>query len=85
MLDMSKVLLFVKSLDMRDCESVGLLLETNDGVTVDWTVVKGVCGMIDKHSDWKEKGFLSAGLAVETRAEPISTLVKETRRWLELA
>ena len=34
-LDTSRVLLFVKSMDMRDREQVGLLLETDDGLTDD--------------------------------------------------
>ena len=34
-LDTSRVLLFVKSVDARDQEQVGLLLETDDGLTAD--------------------------------------------------
>ena len=34
-LDTSRVLLFVKSVDERDREQVGLLLETEDGLTAD--------------------------------------------------
>ena len=34
-LDTSRVLLFVKSVDERDREQVGLLLETDDGLTAD--------------------------------------------------
>ena len=34
-LDTSRVLLFVKSVDERDREQVGSLLETEDGLTVD--------------------------------------------------
>ena len=43
LLDTSRVLLFVKSVDERDREQVGLLLETDDGLTADWAVVKRVC------------------------------------------
>ena len=43
-LDTSKVLLFAKSFDLLDHDNVGLLLETNDRLTVDWAMVKGVCG-----------------------------------------
>ena len=34
-LDTSKVLLFVRSFDLLDRDNVGLLLEKNDGLTVD--------------------------------------------------
>ena len=47
-LDTSRVLLFVKSVDARDREQVGLLLETDDGLMTDWAVVKRVCGRFDK-------------------------------------
>ena len=39
-LDTSHVLLFVKSMDVRDRGQVGLLLKTDDGLTADWVVVK---------------------------------------------
>ena len=82
-LDTSKVLLFVKSFDLLDRDNVGLLLETNDGLTVDRAVVKGVCGRIDKRRDWKEKGSSIVGPTLKTRADPTPTRTKETRRWLE--
>ena len=63
---------------------MGLLLETNDGLIINWAKIKGVCGWIDKRRDWKEKGSLPAGPTVETRAELSPTRVKEMRRWLEL-
>ena len=69
MLDTSKVLLFVKSFDLLDRDNVDLLLETNDDLTVDWAVVKGVCGRINKHKDWKEKGSSPIGPTVETRSK----------------
>ena len=84
MLDTSKVLLFVRSFDLLNRGNVGLPLETNDGLTVDWAVVKGVCGRIDKRRDWKEKASSPARLAVKTRAKPTPTRVEETRRRLEL-
>ena len=34
-LDTSRVLLFIKAVDGRDQEQVGLLLETDDGLTAD--------------------------------------------------
>ena len=51
-LDTSRVLLFVKSVDERDREQVGSLLETEDGLTTDWAVVMRVCGRFDK---WQER------------------------------
>ena len=51
MLDMSKVLLFVKSFDLLNRDNVDHLLQTNDELMVDWAVVKGVCGWIVKHRD----------------------------------
>ena len=79
-LETSKVLLFVTSFDLSDCESVGLLLETNNGLTVDWAMVKGVRGRIDKHRYKKGRGSSPAGQAVETRAEPTPTQAEEKRR-----
>jgi hypothetical protein len=50
-LDTSRVLLFVKSVDARDRERIGSLLETDDGLTADWAMVKRVCGRVDKRRD----------------------------------
>jgi hypothetical protein len=47
-LDTSRVLLFVKSVDARDREKIGLLLETDDGLTANWAVVKRVYSRFDK-------------------------------------
>jgi hypothetical protein len=47
-LDTSRVLLFVKSVDARDREKISLLLETDDGLTANWAVVKRVCSRFDK-------------------------------------
>ena len=47
-LEMSKVLFFLMSFDSCVWESMGLLLETNQGLTTDWATVKEVCNMIDK-------------------------------------
>ena len=40
MLDMSKVLLLVKSVNLLDREKVGLLLEMDEGLMADWIEVK---------------------------------------------
>ena len=55
-LDTSGVLLFVKSVDVRDQEKVGLLLESDDRLTADWAVVKRVCGRFDKRREWADNG-----------------------------
>ena len=81
-LETSKVLVVVTSFDSRVRESVGLLLETNPGLTTYWATVKQVCRRIDKRRDWK--GSSPAGPAIEIRAEPRPTRMEETRRWLEL-
>ena len=49
--DISRVLLFVKSVDARNREQVGLMLETDDGLTADWAVVKRFCGRFDKRRE----------------------------------
>ena len=55
-LDTSRVLLFVKSVDERDREQVGSLLETEDGLTTDWAAIKRVCGHFDKWREWADNG-----------------------------
>ena len=42
-LDTRKVMLFIKVIDVRDQEKVGLPLEIDDGFTTDWAMVKRVC------------------------------------------
>ena len=44
-------MLFVKLFDLLDVNNVDLILETNEVLTVDSAVVKGVCGRIDKRRD----------------------------------
>jgi hypothetical protein len=68
-LDTSRVLLFVKSVDARDQEKIGLLQETDDGLTADWAVVKRVCGRFDKRRDWAEADSVGAGGAMTKRVE----------------
>ena len=58
-LDKSKVLLFIKSIDPLDQEKVGLLLETDEGLTTDWAMVKRVCSRFDKQREWNEEGSTS--------------------------
>ena len=68
-LDTNRVLLFVKSVDVRDQEQVGLLLETDDKLTADWAVVKRVCGHFDKLREWVGKGSTGTGLVAESKLE----------------
>ena len=84
MLETSKVLFFITSFDSSVRESVGLLLDSNRGLTTNWATVKEVCSRIDKRRDWKEKGSSSVGPVVEIRAEPTPTRAEVTRRWPEL-
>ena len=69
-LDTSHVLLFVKSVDARDREQVGLLLETDDGLTADWAVVKRVYDRFDKRREWVDKGSIGAGSVAARKLEP---------------
>ena len=55
-LDMRRVLLFVKAVDALDREKLGFLLETDEGLTTDWAVVKGVCSRFDKRREWSVGG-----------------------------
>ena len=83
-LDTSRVLLFVKAVDVRDRDQVGLLLETDDGLTTDWAIVKGVCSRFDKRHEWGDEGS-SAVRPVPARKfdEPSPTRKEESRDWLE--
>ena len=83
-LDTSRVLLFVKSVDERDREQVGLLLETEDGLTTDWAAVKRVCGRFDKRREWADNGATGSGSVVARKLEPAPQVRREeTREWLE--
>ena len=83
-LDTSRVLLFVRSVDERDREQVGLLLETEDGLTADWAAVKRVCGRFDKRREWADKGATGPGPVAARKLEPTPQARREeTREWLE--
>jgi hypothetical protein len=83
-LDTSRVLLFVKSVDAGDREKIGLLLETDDGLTADWAVVKRVYCRFDKRRDWAEKDLVGAGAATTKKVEATPPAKKEeTRRWTD--
>ena len=62
-------MLFVKLFHLLDHNYVELLLETNEGLTVDLAMVKEVCGLIDKWRNWTYKGSSVVGPTAETRAE----------------
>ena len=59
MLDTNKVLLFIKVVDARDREKVGLLFETDDGLTTFWAIMKRVCNRFDKRRKWNDGGSSS--------------------------
>ena len=50
-LDTSKVLVFIKSVDEVDWEKVDHLLETDEGLTANWAMVKRFFGRFDKQQD----------------------------------
>ena len=60
-LDTSMVLLFVKSVHVLDREKVTLLLETDDGLTADRAVIKGVCALFDKRCKWRDEVSKASG------------------------
>ena len=66
MLDTSKVLLFLKAVDVRDQEKVGLLVEDDVGLMMDWAAVKRVCSRFDKRREWIAEGS-SSGQAFPRR------------------
>ena len=83
MLDTSKVLLFMKTIDPLDQEKVGVLLETDEGLMADWAMVTGVVSRFDKPREWNDVGSSTADPIAEKRPEEIPTRSEETRRWLE--
>ena len=60
-LNTSKVQLFVKSVDVLDGEKVGILLETDEGLTTDWATVKRVYSRFDKRREWNDVGSSMTG------------------------
>jgi hypothetical protein len=81
-LDTSRVLLFVKSVDARDREKIDLLLETDVGLTADWAMVKRVCGRFDKRRDWAETDSVGAGAVTTKKVEATPPARREeTQRW----
>ena len=65
----SRFPLFVKSVNALDRESVGPLLETEEGLMDDWAVIKGVCSRFGKWREWRDKGLLTAGATVGRKLE----------------
>ena len=76
--------MFIKSVDKEDREKVGLLLETDEGLTTDWAVVKRVCSRFDKRQDSNNEGSSTTGATTWKKLEdPIPTPSEEMRPWLE--
>ena len=67
-------MLFANLFDLLDGNNADLILETNEAVTVDLVVVKGLCGRIDKRRDWTCEGSSAVGPTPDTRTELASTL-----------
>ena len=63
---------------------MGLLLETEDGLTADWVAVKRVCGRFDKRWEWADRGATMACPLTARKLEPTPQVRREeTREWLE--
>ena len=78
-LDTSRVLLFVKTMDVRYREQVGLLLEMGDRLTGNWVVVKRDCDRFDKWREFGDKSSLGAGSVVARKVEgPVRRLRRPT-------
>jgi hypothetical protein len=70
--------------DARDREKIGLLLETDNGLTADWAVVKRVCGRFDERRDWAEVDSVGEAAAMTKKVEaPPPAKKEETRRWAD--
>ena len=77
--DTSQVLLFIKSVDTLDRDKVGLLLETDEGLTGDWAMVERVCSRFDKRHDCSDEGPSATGpVAGRKLEEPVPTRTEET-------
>ena len=48
---------------MRDIPENGQLSRSDDGLTIDWALVKRVCGHFDKRREWSDEGSWAARLA----------------------
>ena len=65
---------------------MGLLLETDEGLTADWAMVRRVCGRFDKRREWRDEGSsASRPVSAKKLEEPVSVSAgkEETRSWLE--
>ena len=76
-LDTSRVLLFVKSVDESDWDQVGALLETDDGLTTDLAAVKRACGRFDKRREWADNGATGSGSVATRKLEPAQPVRRE--------
>jgi hypothetical protein len=66
--------------DAGDREKIGLLLETDDGLTANWAVVKRVCGHFDKRRDWADADSVGASSIPAKKVEenPLLALPKKS-------
>ena len=65
---------------------MGPLLETDEGLTIDWAVVKRVCNHFEKRREWSDQGLgaAAAAAAISKRAEePTPARTEVTQRWFE--
>ena len=60
------------------------LLETDEGRTADWVIVKRVYSRFDKRREWSDQGLEATGAATGQRSEePTPARMDVTRRWFE--
>jgi hypothetical protein len=67
--------------DACDRERIGSLLETDDGLTADWAMVKRVCGRVDKRRDWADADSMGAGVSPAKKVEENLPASREEARW----
>ena len=63
---------------------MGFLLETDEGLTADWAVVKRFCSRFDKRHEWSNAGPWAAGPTTGKRLEEtILAKMEEMPRWIK--
>ena len=67
---------------MRDIPENGQLSRSDDGLTIDWALVKRVCGHFDKRREWSDEGSWAARLA--RREGSLRSRYRRERKRLEV-
>ena len=66
------MLLFLKLVDVKDERELGLLLENEDGLIVDWAIVKTTCERFHKRRQWDNE-------STSSKVTPTKHIVQEGR------